>query len=65
MRALVKNILYSFALLNSVRGSGTNYVENGLEEELEKRDAGNTTLAAPIIAVPSQHWYAGAPPSQV
>ena len=38
MRALVKNLLCSLVLLDSVRGSGTNYKEDGLEVELEKRE---------------------------
>ena len=31
------------------------FVESGSSEQLEKR--GNVTLAAPIVAVPSEHWY--------
>jgi hypothetical protein len=65
MRTLGKKFFYSLVLLDSVRSGGTSYNEDGLEVELEKRDAGNTTLAAPIIAVPSQHWYVGPSPSQV
>jgi hypothetical protein len=60
MRALVKKLLCSLALLAFVRGSGANFDADVLEAEveLEKRAAANTTtLKAPIIGVPSETWY--------
>ncbi len=56
MRTLPKKVFCSLILLYFVRGSGTSSIEDVLEVELEKRDTGNATLKAPIIAVPSQHW---------
>jgi hypothetical protein len=56
MRALAKKLFCSLVLLSLVRGSVANSDAEVLEEELEKRDTANTTLKAPIIAVPSEHW---------
>jgi hypothetical protein len=57
MGALLKKILCSLALLDLARGSETSSAEAALDVGREKRDTGNTTLKAPIIAVPSEHWY--------
>jgi hypothetical protein len=57
MRAL----FCSLVLLALVRGSVASSDEEVLEGEFEKRDTGNTTLKAPIIAVPSEHWYVSLP----
>ena len=57
MRTLMKILLCPLILLDLVRGNGLSSIENGMEVELVGRDTRNTTLKAPIIAEPSEHWY--------
>jgi hypothetical protein len=61
MRALAKKLFCSLVVLALVQGSVASSDAEVLEEELEKKDTGNTTLKAPIIAVPSEHWHVSVP----
>jgi hypothetical protein len=51
MRALLKSFCL-IVMLGVVRGS----LMETSDVEVEKRETSNTTLKAPIIAVPSEHW---------